>query len=169
VRTIGGQNYTTGYQYDATGRLAAITYPSGRVINYGYDSNGRINSVSTTKGNITTQLVSQVQYKPFGRLQSLVFGNGQSYTRTYDLDDRVTSYSLNGAVQTLSYDAASRLTGVSDKALPANDRTYGYDELNRLTSEQRATSTLGYSYDAVGNRTQKVIGGGHLHLWLCHR
>jgi RHS repeat-associated protein len=159
VRTIGGQSFTTGYQYDSGGRLVSITYPSGRVVTYGYDSSSRINAISTTKDGITAQLVNQVQYQPFGPLQALVFGNGQNYVRTYDLDGRVTSYSLNGAVQSLSYDAASRLTNVSDQAAPVNNRTYDYDELNRLTSEQRATSSLGYSYDAVGNRTQKVVGG----------
>jgi RHS repeat-associated protein len=158
VRGIGGQSYTTFYQYDAAGRLTGITYPGGRLVSYSYDGNGRISSISTTKDGTTTPLVSQVQYQPFGRLQSLVFGNGQTYVRSYDLDGRTTSYTLNGAVQTVNYDAASRLVGISDAAQPANNRTYGYDELNRLTSEQRATSSLGYNYDAVGNRTQKING-----------
>jgi len=91
-------------------------------------------------------------------LKSLVFGNGQTYARTYDLDGRMTSYTLNGQVQTVSYDAASRITGVTDGGNRANNRTYGYDELDRLTSEQRAQRSLGYSYDAVGNRTQYVNG-----------
>jgi len=79
--------------------------------------------------------------------------------RTFDLDGRVTSYTLNSAAQTLHYDAVSRLVRVSDQTLPTNDRTYDYDELNRLTSEQSPTSSLVYSYDAVGNRTQKILGG----------
>lgn len=61
-------------------------------------------------------------------------------------------------MQTLAYDATSRITGVTDGGNAANNRHYGYDELDRLTSEQRAQQSLGYSYDAVGNRTQSVNG-----------
>lgn len=61
-------------------------------------------------------------------------------------------------MQPLSYDAASRITGVADAGNAANTRTYGYDQLDRITSEQKANSSLGYSYDAVGNRTQHTNG-----------
>jgi YD repeat-containing protein len=157
TRTIGGQSYSTAYRYDAGGRLAGIDYPTGRSVDYVRNEAGRIQEIRTSKGGVTQLLVSQASYQPFGPLQSLVFGNGQRYARTYDLNGRMMSYTLNGQVQTVSYDAASRLTGVSDAAGGAS-RSYGYDELDRLTSEQRAQSSLGYTYDAVGNRTQMVNG-----------
>lgn len=158
TRTIGGQAFTTLYHFDPYGRATGITYPSGRTVSYEYDEAGRIKQVQTSQGGVPQILASQITYVPFGGLQSLVFGNGQAYSRTYDLDGRMTSYTLNGQVQTLSYDAASRITGVNDGGNIANNRSYGYDELDRLTSEQRAQRSLGYSYDAVGNRTQYVNG-----------
>jgi len=55
----------------------------------------------------------------------------------------MTSYTLNGQVQTLAYDAAGRITGVTDGGNVANNRTYGYDELDRLTSEQLSVPRTG--------------------------
>jgi YD repeat-containing protein len=158
VRTIGGHSYTTAYRYDAGGRLAGMNYPSGRAIDYAFDASGQIVEVTTTYAGVTQVLVTQVVYQPFGPLQSLVFGNGQTYARTYDLNGRMTSYTLNGQVQTVTWDAASRVTGVTDGGDAANNRTYGYDALDRLTSEQRPTSSLVYSFDSVGNRLQKTLG-----------
>lgn len=145
--------------------MSGLTYPGGRTVDYTRDSNGRINSVSTTKDGATTVLASDVQYQPFGPLKSLTFGNGQPYSRTYDLDGRMASFTLNGAVQTVSYDAASRLTGVADAGNAANSRTYGYDQLDRLTSEQYPNSSRGYTYDAVGNRAQStcIMASGNPH------
>jgi YD repeat-containing protein len=117
-------------------------------VDYTRDGMGRIASVSTTKDGVTSALATDVQYQPFGGLKSLTFGNGQTYSRTYDLDGRMASFTLNGVVQTVSYDAASRLTGIADAGNANNSRTYGYDQLDRLTSEQ---------YHAVGNRTQSTL------------
>ncbi|KQZ43135.1 RHS repeat protein [Duganella sp. Root1480D1] len=159
TRTIGGQAYTTLYQFDQYGRASGITYPSGRTVSYEYDEAGRIKQIQTSQAGGTAKLLaSQITYMPFGGLKSLLFGNGQTYERTYDLDGRMTSYTLNGQVQTVTYDPASRITGITDAGNSANNRTYGYDQLDRITIEQRPQRSLGYTYDAVGNRTQYVNG-----------
>ena len=40
TRTLDGAAYVTGYAYDAAGHLTALTYPSGRVVNYDRDAAG---------------------------------------------------------------------------------------------------------------------------------
>ena len=42
TRVVGGVSYVTGYTYDAADHLIAITYPSGRIVNYTLDSQGGV-------------------------------------------------------------------------------------------------------------------------------
>jgi len=57
-------------------------------------------------------------------------------------------------------DAAGHRTGVTEQS--GRTVNYGYDDLYRLTSEVIANDpnemngSVSYSYDPVGNRTQKV-------------
>lgn len=151
TRTVAGVSFVLSYQYDSFGRLSGLTYPSGRTVTYGFDSLGRVNQVSTTKASQTQVIVQNVQYHPFGGVKSWTLGNGQIYSRSIDLDGRVASYTLGATSYSIGYDAASRIT-----AIGAN--TYGYDDLDRITSAVLSSSNFGYSYDAVGNRLSKTTG-----------
>jgi YD repeat-containing protein len=86
-----------------------------------------------------------------GGAKSWTLGNGQIYSRTIDLDGRIAAYTLGGTNNSISFDAASRITSISSN-------TYGYDNLDRLTSAILPSSTFAYSYDSVGNRTTKTVG-----------
>lgn len=159
TRTLAGQNYVTGYSYDGFGRMDGITYPSGRTVTYAFDALGRVSAVSTTKpGGSPEVVVQNVTYHPFGGVTGFTFGNGQSYTRTVDQDGRIASYTLGGTAFQLAFDAASRITGITESGNPSNANTYGYDALDRLTSAVLPSSSFGYSYDAVGNRLTKTVG-----------
>jgi RHS repeat-associated protein len=86
-----------------------------------------------------------------------------TYSRTFDLDLRMTSYPLGnsasgGLLRTVVYDAANRITSYSHTGPAGFDQTFGYDDLDRLTSFTSSTASLGYSYDANGNRPQFRIG-----------
>lgn len=107
--------------------------------------------MSTTKESQSQVVVQNVAYHPFGGVKSFTLGNGQIYSRTIDLDGRIAAYTLGGTNVAISFDAASRITGIG-----AN--TYGYDSLDRLTSALLPTTNFGYSYDAVGNRLSKTTG-----------
>ena len=52
---------------------------------------------------------------------------------------------------TLAYDAANRITGISETGLPA--KSFGYDALDRLTGYTSGGTALTYHYDPDGNRT----------------
>jgi YD repeat-containing protein len=158
ARTVGGVSYVLSYQYDASGRLAGLTYPSGRSVTYGFDALGRVTQVTTTKDSQSAVVVQNVQYHPFGGAKSWTLGNGQIYSRTVDQDGRIASYTLGSANYSLSFDAASRITGIAQVGNPANANSYGYDALDRLSSAILPASNYGYSYDAVGNRLSKITG-----------
>ena len=148
IQTAGAVTLTMTYGYDSGGRLASITYPSGKQIAYAYDAAGRVSSV-TKNGNT---LAAGVTYLPFGMAAGWTAGNGASYLRTFDLDGRITGLALPaGDNIALGYDAASRITGRTETGFPAESFTYNLLDSLHIYASGAATQT--YTYDANGNRT----------------
>jgi YD repeat-containing protein len=158
TRTVNGVQYVVGYSYDPNGRLAGVTYPSGRTLTYSFDTLGRVAAISTTGNGQTQQVVSSVAYHPFGGVKGYTLGNGQAYTRSYDQDGRISTYTLGEKSFGIGYDAASRIEFISEFGNPPNSNTYGYDNLDRLTSATTPGTPYVYTYDATGNRLTKSAG-----------
>ena len=161
IKTTQGSSYTTSYSYDAQGRMDSITYPSGRIVNYSFDGLSRISQIATTLNGTTQILASNINYQPFGGVNSFTFGDGQTapvqtYTRQRDQDGRTASYTLNGNIVSIGYDAASQITAITND--PLNPGSYNYDALGRLTSHTQGIYNQNYSYDANGNRTSQTLG-----------
>jgi RHS repeat-associated protein len=180
-------SYTYGSSGNTTGKLTSITYPSGNRISYSYDAAGRVSSLTLNPTNATgggtntgstIPLLTGIGYQAFGPVNAWTWGNSSgtstnTYARGFDLDGRVTSYPLgnalsNGTSRTVSYDAASRITGSSHSGTgtgsnaPANlNQSYGYDNLDRLNSVTGSSSAnnQSFQYDQNGNRTQATFGG----------
>jgi YD repeat-containing protein len=159
TRTVGGVQYILAYRYDSSGRLDQLTYPSGRTVGYSFDALGRVSGMTTTKaGGEPQNVVSSVGYHPFGGVKGYTLGNGQAYARGIDLDGRIASYTLGSQSFAIGYDAASRISFVSDIGNPASSNTYDYDNLDRLTSAVTPGTPYAYSYDGVGNRLTRTAG-----------
>ncbi|HEX4986923.1 MAG TPA: DUF6531 domain-containing protein [Burkholderiales bacterium] len=161
TRTIGGVAFVTSYGYDSAGRLATITYPSGRLVSYSFDAAGRISGMTTTPAGGSAQtVVSGVTYHPFGGVAGFTFGNGETYSRSYDLDGRIAAFTLAGQSQSVIFDAASRITGQSYFPNNAQSVTYGYDDRDRLISATTPVDTYGFTYDANDNRSSHTATAG---------
>ncbi len=163
VHAGSGATLTTGYAWSPGGRLTEVTYPSGAKVGYAF-LNGRISSI-TLKGQgsaADTPILATVVYHPFGPAKSWTWGNGTAYTRTFDADGRIAAFPLASAARQVAYDLASRITGITDTD-PTRSFTYGYDLLDRLTSQSvgaggDAALNQTLTYDAVGNRTTQTLG-----------
>ncbi len=171
-QTTGPLPRAIDYSYDpASGQVERMTYPSGASLGFGYDSAGRIQSLSlTTETMPATVIVSEVSYQPLGPLASYQLpsvGGAPIIARGYDSNGRVESYTsietVGGvptlAAKTLSYDRLGNLTLLGDQGTSANDRTFGYDRLNRLTDFSAPGLVHQYGYDAAGNRTLRTLNG----------
>jgi RHS repeat-associated protein len=157
VKTVGGVQYTIGYEYNKNRSLTKITYPSGRVVNYDLDPSERAYQVRTN----STTLASSIAYVPFGGVTSLTYGNGLSLNQSYDNQYRVSSITAGSVVNlTYGYDANGNVASLEDKINPPPTGVYGLtgtyarqDGTNRLSSIDTVPTNFGY--DSRGNITSE--------------
>jgi RHS repeat-associated protein len=133
-------NSVIGYQYNAAGKLAAMTYPSGKVVSYHYNT-GRVADVSVNGAVI----LNQITYNAASQVTGWQWANGSITSRSYDQDGRLVQQSLANVSRSLTYDAVGNILNINDGA---NQYSYGYDAMSRLLS----ANNLAYSYDRNGNR-----------------
>ena len=133
TRLIGTQSYTTSYSYDLADVVVAMTYPSGRTVNYDRDSQGRETQISQTLAGITEYLVDAVQYGAHGKLEAVQLGNG--LYRTIDLDNagRIETIALKDTNSTAPVAISDSITVNSGQTLEidvlANDSDFNGDLL----------------------------------------
>jgi len=154
AETYPGDGGSYSYTYDGPGNLTALTTPQGTT-NYGYDAADRLTSLAEPSGSCTSTPTSRCS------------------TFTYNNDDQRTQTAYpNGVTQTMSYDAADRLSEIkATKALTTlTDFTYDWicggttDKALRCASTATlnggTTTNTAYSYDALGRLTSSNTGSG---------
>lgn len=158
---INNQTYTNRYTFDDGDNVTSMTYPhSGPTITNTYFHGGSIKQVANTasfSGN-NYYTVSASSYDEFEHVTSFLYGNGLTTTRGY--------YSASKRLQTISagsvfnrsytYSAGSDILSLSGTGLSST--TVTYDNLHRIKTYTGLTGN--YGYDAVGNITNNIEGGG---------
>ncbi len=142
TRCVQGICQTMSQTYDAYGRIATVNYPDCEAITYHYDEQGR---------QFAADGLTSLQYNSRGHVNAVVNANGTTQSYAYDVNrDWLTSSTVTFGANTLyqasyGYDAGARITSINSTI--DGNQTYGYDDLNRLTSN----GWTNYSYDALGN------------------
>ncbi len=156
TQTTGSTSLVTQYVYNSSGQLIHQILPSANTIDFTW-THGQISDVAlayNANGSHVSDfsLTAGITYQPFGPPKRWTFGNGTTSSRSYDLDGRLVTYDLG----TLSYDDASRITGLTlgNHSFFTGTKTWGYDNLDRLTSYNSGAIT--YAYDANGNLTSQT-------------
>jgi YD repeat-containing protein len=151
------KNLKVKYNYNATGYLQSITNATTSAVIYQRNSlNADGNTLSETYGNNTSQLYG---YEPStGRLQNIgLYGPGSNTPNLGNLS--------------WSYDTLSNIGSRSD-AITGVSESFGYDNLNRLTTvnllqpTQTTPDTTSVTYNAIGNITSKNTTGTNVPLNL---
>jgi RHS repeat-associated protein len=156
--------YTTAFQNDRDGNRTSIVYPSTQLtVAYTFDYAGR----PTSAGGF----VAAADYLPFGPLTRLQFANGTIQTFEFDTRYRMTKNQLamNPEAPSIEplvsynygYDAAGNVTSIIDPFESAYDRTFEYDDLNRLVTANTGSALWGkgkYRWDAMGNLLAYELG-----------
>ena len=149
-QTVGALTLGVGYSY-TNGDLVSMVTPSSQAITYSY-TNHQITGI-TVNGSA---LLSGVTYEPFGSVNGWTWGNSTTVSRTYDTDEKITQITTAADTLSFGYDNAFRITGITDSGISTNSWTLGYDGLDRLTSAAETGTTLGWTYDADGNRLSQT-------------
>lgn len=152
IRTndVDGYHWPITYAHDANGSVAQVTYPDGKEVAYRPDALGR-----PTKAG---PYASDLRYEPDGSIEYFLLGNGVDYLAQENgrnIIDTFT-YAKGSALlisQAFTYDANGNQTRVDDLVDDQRTKTFGYDELNRLTSAQadHLWGTETYTYDPLNN------------------
>jgi RHS repeat-associated protein len=162
------------YAYDLGDRITQLTYPSGRIMQYGRDSKGRVSTVQTKASSSVgswTGIADTFTYEPFAAVKSFALGNGLSVANDWGNDGRLASrrlYQTSGGMNlswlSYAYDANDNVTAIADNLDDANSIFYGYDKNDRLVqtaltvgSPTSASDT--YSYTTGTNRLASIGNG----------
>jgi RHS repeat-associated protein len=159
--TTFGVTMTAGYGYNAKDHLESITYPvRNTLVQLQPDVLGRPRNAiaSPCCGNLLG-----ANYWPTGQLYDVAFvGNSRV---TYGMNVRMwpstVAMSVGGVTQsnaTLFWDQAGNLTGITDSADAQFNRTFRYDDINRLTGADGPWGTGSLSYSGTGNLDTYNLG-----------
>lgn len=182
-RTITGITKTISYSYNFDGSIAAITYPSGRIVSYNIGNAERPLSVTDSNG---TQYAVTANYSAAGALSAAIYGKvtggfgGATENRQYNNRLELTSIqasSSNGSIINLapcftaftissntpcSISATGNnggVTGIANSIDSSETQAFAYDNLNRISSGV-TKSTSGndcwgqdFAIDSVANLT----------------
>ncbi len=134
IDSIDQNGNAIGYTYNNNGQIVAEQFADGSTITLAYDAHGNLTSYVDDTGTTT------LQYNSADQLTKITYPSGMFLTFTYDVGgNRASSTDQTGYTIDYEYDAAGRLSGLTD----------GNSNL-----------IVEYTYDGAGNLLQKDLGNG---------
>ena len=137
--------YATEYSLDGRGNVTRIKLPTGATQSFDYNARGGDLTTATDERGLTSRFA-------YDR-----YGNPKTVTRE--------TIAGSNVVAEYTFDARSRMTGVTDTSRPSVSRTY--DALDRMVAETitdpagfRDTLNKSYTYNAAGLVLTSTLEGG---------
>jgi RHS repeat-associated protein len=157
TQTVDGNGRTVGYSYDLNSNLTTLQYPDGSQVLRLYDGANRLTSVSDWLGHKTS-----FGYDANGNLTKQSYPNAVTASLTYDGADQLSGITDAGPMGALSFTYGfNKLGGLTSEKVvgepPNGPITYGYDGLNRLTSDNFGAFQQTFQYDAADRLTQTAV------------
>ena len=177
-RTLTGISgtFSTSYVYNVKGDVTQMTYPTGRVVNFGYATGGgccnsRLSSVAD--GTTSTTLLNSIAFNAAGGVTGQTLNPGSNaIAETFTYNNRLQLTQIQAVkgsttVMDFSYDYGTSSTNTgrvlkrTDALQPEHSANYVYDSLYRLAQAVGVDSTWGISWalDTWGNRTSQTPTG----------
>jgi RHS repeat-associated protein len=164
-----------------SGNLAAGTLPVGSRAANRYTLGSRVQTGPRTAAAVhpltvsSDSFVTAATYKPFGPIATVSFGNGTTQTLSWNNRYFPTQNELTATATLANYtyteDGVGNIKTITDAVNAGYDRTFAYDDLNRLTTANGGTSLWGtasgngYTYDPMGNIKTRHLGSGKIDLF----
>jgi len=159
---IDNVQYETVYEYERSGTLDKIVYPTGRVIEIERDSSYRVSAIKTRDNPSSSLevLVNNVSYLAFGPMSEATYDNGITLQHYYDLSYRIERIRYLGSSSIYDreyrYDDSNNINEINNLIEPSNSQNFIYDGVSRLLSAVGSYGQTEFSYDLVGNRLSKT-------------
>lgn len=153
TQVTGQPARTVGYGYDAGGRLATITYPGGNVVTHNFTPRGQIAGIALDGGT-----VASYEYNPVGATTAKTLENGMTALYSYDAAQRLIGLEHRRGLDLpakidYTLDSVGNRKSKAQSVLNPLTENYNYDAVDQLIEAKYGTArTVGYQYDAVGNR-----------------
>jgi len=147
----GTEAFTSAYEYDASGNVAKMTYPSGREVSYAYNSQNLVQRVFEQSTN--TDYANNIVYHPTGAVKAYVAGNLTTTAIERDPTRQWVQTLVSGPLQLsyADYDLVGNVQALNDSA--GYNQVFAYDQLDRLIAADGPYGSIVYQYNVHGNRT----------------
>jgi RHS repeat-associated protein len=170
-RTVNGPTFKMSQNYNALSKVVDETFPDLDGTTYTYNEAGWLKSIGS--------YVDEILYNARGQKKEIDYANGTVSAFNYfdQSADPLKNFALkirtttgpsspqdpSGILQNLSYtyDNVGNVASITDTQ-HTGGRTFGYDDLNRLTSgsgtfggTNQSQTSCSYAYDAIGNLLNK--------------
>ncbi|MDI1348680.1 RHS repeat-associated core domain-containing protein [Aquabacterium sp.] len=155
VSSADGLGRTWRYSYDANNNVKTATDPKAQTTTFTWDTGHQLKS-RTEQGGRTTSYTRNA----LGQVLKVTHPN-VSYSYSYDAAHRLTSVTDSRGNKTLSYDwsAGGLLNAITDS--DGRQTNYLYDPVGRLTGITAPNGdTLAYQFDAGGRLIQRSMPNG---------
>ncbi len=139
---IGGTDTEVLYGYYPNGQIASMTYPDGRVVSYQTYGENQVRQVRADG-----KLIAEYDYLGEKVLSRRLSQAGVGINNSFDTRGRITTevfYDIATSTTLTSngYSYKTNTDLISSKTTGGTPQTYGYDDLQRLTSYNAATYSL---------------------------
>ncbi|MFH7826931.1 RHS element core protein [Kluyvera chengduensis] len=131
----------TRYEYNRFGQITAVHHEEGLSVYQAYDNQGRFISRKDAQGHKTLY-----EYNVAGDLTAVIHPDGSRRETQYDASGRPVSITEGGLTRSMTYDAAGRITQLTNEN--GSHTMFTYDVMGRLTQEtgfDGRTQRYGYS------------------------
>jgi len=182
-RTFSGLGtYRLSYAYNLSGELTSLTNPWGVQVGYNYDKTGRVAAVTGAGYAGVSSYINSLGYRAFGGVKQITYGNTKQLSVQYDNRLRMTRWDVQnvlGYQYSYSYfnENTGRVTFASQLYDHTLDRSYDYDQVGRMwgahsgrearwhTGQESYSGADGpyaqnQAYDVWGNTVQRNGWGG---------
>jgi YD repeat-containing protein len=155
----GVPNRVWQWTYNQHGQVLTEKDPLGNTSTWSYYADTTADHTVGDLSQVTnalSQVTQYIQYNKAGQLLQSQDPNGVLTVNTYDPRQRLTSQSVGGQTTTYTWDPTGLLKQVTqpDGAV----LNYGYDAAHRLTSVSDGVgNTITYTLDNAGNRTKEEV------------
>ncbi|MBD5539839.1 MAG: PKD domain-containing protein, partial [Lachnospiraceae bacterium] len=148
-----GGTKTTVYDYDAAGRMTAVTTAEGTT-SYTYDGEGNVIAITYPDGSRDT-----LAYDSASRLVKAVTASGITTEYAYDIRGNKIQEKTGNSLTAYEYDGEGRICKKTEA--DGHEILYTYDERgNCLQESDQYGKTVTYTYDEASNLTSVTDAAG---------